>query len=253
MKIETVDHAAFSDIRLSVLTDPHLRDGIGTYKEKKLHLILKRYFIREAENREVPFRGYVCDGKTGDLITEIMTSTLHGLSDKLSAFLPDNRVNVVFPLIAEKRLYWIDPSSGETSGGKLSPRKDGLPRLLSELVYILGHLSSPNLTVTAVFIRADEYRVLDGRGPEKKIGAQKIDKIPAEIQKVVSFDLNTDIGLFLPDGLKDEFTRTDFGKAAKLSGRRLSGAMKVLERAGVIRDTGKSSRPKIYYAGPQRP
>lgn len=246
MKTIPVDSAAFSDVCRSVFADPHMRDGIGTYKEKKLHLILKKYFIRSAENREVPFRGFVCDGKEGDVVTEIMTNSLSGMGEKLRAFLPDHRVNVVFPLIVEKTLVWIDPQTGGMSKGRISPRRDGLSRLLSEAVYILDCLKSPNLTLTAVSIKAEEYRIRNGRGKEKKIGAEKLDRIPTEIISVTEYSTCEDMALFLPDGLPERFTRNDVAKATGFSGRRLSGAIKTLEKTGIISDAGLGNRPRYF-------
>ena len=243
MKNIQVDAAAFSDLCRSVLADPHLRDGIGTYKEKKLHLILKEYFVRSAADREVPFRGFVCDGKEGNVITEIMTGSLAGMGDKLRAFLPDHKVNIIFPLIVEKTLVWIEPDTGATSRGRISPRRDGLPRLLSETVYILDHLSSSNLTLTAVFLKVDEFRLRNGRGKEKKIGAEKIDRIPTELVSVAEYRPCEDMALFLPDGLPDRFTRYDVSKATGFSGRRLSGT---LERTGVIVDAGLGKKPRYF-------
>ncbi len=246
MKNIQVDAAAFSDLRRSVLSDPHLRDGIGTYKEKKLHLILKEYFVRSAENREVPFRGFVCDGKEGDVITEVMTGSLSGMGEKLKAFLPDHRVNIIFPLIAEKTLVWIDPETGDSTKGRISPRRDGISRLLSETVYILDWLSSPNLTLTAVSLRAEEFRLLNGRGKEKKIGAEKLDRVPSEILSVTEYYPREDMALLLPEGLPDRFTRNDVAGATGFSGRRLSGVVKALVATGVISDAGLGNRPRYY-------
>ncbi|MBQ7475239.1 MAG: hypothetical protein IJS78_04895 [Clostridia bacterium] len=251
MKYETVDSAAFSGIRLSVLSDPHLREGIGTYKEKKLHLILKRYFVRSEDALEVPFRGFVCDGKEGDLITEVMTTSLSGMDGKLAAFLPDCRVNIIFPLTVEDRVIWIDPLTGETTPGRRSPKKENLNRLLSELVFILDRLSSPNLTVSAVYIAADDYRILNGRGADRKIKAEKAERVPTEIRSIVSYDTASDMKLFLPEGLPVKFTRADFSRATRLTGRRLWGAIKVLVETGVIRDSGEGRKPIFYERVPE--
>lgn len=246
MKTIPIDAAAFSLICRSVLSDPHLRDGIGTYKEKKLHLILKEYFVRSSEDREVPFRGFICDGKEGEVITEVMTGSLSGMREKLGTFLPDHRVNVIFPLIAEKTLVWIDPETGETSRGRISPRKDALSRLLSETVYILDYLDSPNLTLTAVTLKADEFRIKNGRGKDKKIKAEKVDRIPTELIAVTEYYPASDMALFLPDGLPERFTRDDVSKATGFKGRRLSGAVKALVKTGVIVDTESGGRPRYY-------
>ena len=241
-----VDFAAFSDLCVSALRDPHTRDGIGTYKEKKLHLILKEYFVRSPDEREVPFRGFVCDGKNSDGITEVMTGSLSGMKDKLSAFLPDNRVNVIFPIISEKTLFWIDPETGGTAAGRISPRHDGIERLLSELIYVLDYLDSPNFYLTAVYLKADEFRIRNGRGKEKKIGAEKYEIIPSEIISIIGFRPLDDMRFFLPEGLPDFFSRKDFSRVTGLTGRRIWGALKTLEETGVIVDAKPGSRPRCF-------
>lgn len=246
LKTIPIDRAAFSAIRDSVIFDPHARAGIGTYKEKKLHLFLKKYFVPDESKTEIPFRGFICDGKDDDRITEIMTVSLSGLNGKLAAFLPDHRVNIVFPLITEKRLIWVDPETGESTSGRISPRKDRESLLLAEFCSIIDHLSSRNLFVTAVKMKVDEYRLLNGRGPAGKIGAEKLYKIPSEFISVTEYKPEKDIGLFFPESLTGKFTRNEFATAARLKGRKLSSAIKVLERTGVIVDTNEGNRPRYF-------
>ncbi|MBR3639406.1 MAG: hypothetical protein IKN50_02240, partial [Clostridia bacterium] len=107
-------------------------------------------------------------------------------------------------------------------------------------------LSSPNLTLTAVSLKADEFRLRNGRGKEKKIGAEKLDRIPTELISVVEYRPCEDMALFLPSGLPDKFTRDDVSKATGFSGRRLSGTVKALENTGVIVEVGPGKRPRYF-------
>ena len=239
-------NAAFSRICREVVSDGHERYNIGTYKEKKLHLILKTFFEPDTSFHEVPFGGFVCDVKRGDLITEVQTTGLRTMGRKLAAFLPECRVRIVFPVITEKRIVWVDPADGSVSEGKRSPKKENGFRLLSELLYISDYLTDENLSVTAVYLKADEYRLLNGWSRDRKKGAEKLQTIPTELVGIEEYSPGVDVSLFLEKIPAGSFTRAEFSRLTGLRGRALWSALKVLCLAGAIADSGESRRPVIY-------
>ena len=220
--------------------------GIGTYKEKSLHYILKSFFESDTDYHEVAYRGYVADVKRDDFITEIQTSTLRGMKGKLDAFLPDCDVRIVFPISTERRIVWIDPKTGDATRSSRPAAGDTVYDLLSELVYIVEYLAVTGLTVTAVFLKTDDYRLLDGYGKYKKMRATKLDRVPTELIEVRDFVFPRDLASFVPETLPEEFGRLDFGRAAHLGGRALWGALKVLEETGVLIRAGKDGNRIIY-------
>ena len=74
------------------------KSGIGTLGEKTVHAILKNMYEPDDNYQEVAIEGYVADICNNDGIIEIQTRQLNKLRDKLSVFLQDYHVTVVYPL-----------------------------------------------------------------------------------------------------------------------------------------------------------
>ena len=246
MKINETENAAFSRVCREVVSEGHERYNIGTYKEKKLHLILKKYFEPDARFHEVPYGGYICDVKRDDLITEVQTTGLRTMSRKLAAFLPECRVRIVFPIITEKRIFWVDPADGTVSEGKKSPKKENGFKLLSEMLYISDYLSDENLTVTAVYIRADEYRMLNGWSRDRKRGSHRFDTIPVQLRGELILERPEDYMQLVPEDLPEPFTAADFATAAGIPRALASTVMLLLTETGTVLRVGKQGRAWLY-------
>ena len=128
-----LSRARFYRVVTEAAEEEHRRGGIGTYREKKLHLILKNYFEEDPACQEVPTAGFIADVRRGDEITEIETAGFSGLCPKLAAYLPDYRVRLVHPLAGKKYVSWIDPETAEISPRRLSPKKESAYDLLFEM------------------------------------------------------------------------------------------------------------------------
>ena len=85
-------------------TSAHERTGIGTYMEKRLHIVLKRYTDDDPTHHEFPLLGYVADIFDGDTITEIQTGSLRPLNKKIKCYIDNTDYNVVVvcPIAKEK-------------------------------------------------------------------------------------------------------------------------------------------------------
>jgi hypothetical protein len=98
-----------------------------------------------------------------------------------------------------------------------------------------------------VFIDADEYRLLDGYGADKKIKATKIDKIPKELLDIVTIDSREAVGnFFMPPELPYEFRAKEFEKATGLRKKGVSAGLRALESFGII-EREKLSEHKVVY------
>jgi hypothetical protein len=120
----TKDETAVNEVRFAraldeYLGNEHKRYNIGTLCEGTLHMVLKYFICPDMAYHEVPVGGYIADVLQGDVITEIQTRGFRNLRDKLEAFLPLYKVNVVYPIAYVKRICKIDKNSGEIS----KPRK----------------------------------------------------------------------------------------------------------------------------------
>ena len=95
-------------------------------------------------------------------------------------------------------------------------------------------------------LSTEEYRLLDGYGPQKKIRATKTDKAPIELLDLITIRKPDDYKQLIPDGLPEEFTSDIFAKKAGI-GRSLAGtALNILYEMEVVKRIGKQGNAYIY-------
>ncbi len=220
--------------------------GIGTYKEKSLHRILKYYFEPDWSYHEIPYCGFVADIKRGESVTEIQTRSLARMEEKLSAFLRESQVRIVFPIETDRCIVWIDPDTGSVVRRVKSPKHENKYSLLAQLIYVLNYIPDDKLTVTAVYISTDEYRMLDGIGKDRKKRSTKLERIPTDIFGVSDYRTLEDFFELAPESAPPIFTRNDFSSLTGLRGRDLWAGLKVLERLGVISRVSSPDRKNRY-------
>ncbi len=223
-------------------------EGIGTLNEKRIHLVLKDYFDPDKAHHEIPYLGFVADIKNDDGIIEIQTGALNPLFRKLAAFLPENRVTLVHPLMQKKTVSWIDPKTGDISPRHNSPLHETAIDGLIELYNIRSHLASPNLHIRFPLIEVDEYRMRDGWGSGGKRGSHRYDRIPIQLFDMVTIDSRDDYKrLYVPAELSGvEFTTTDYQRAVKLDKKSAYYAVAALTEAKVLLRCGKKEKSILY-------
>ena len=241
-----INKARFYKIVYDTTFDEHERFNIGTYREKKLHIMMKRYFEENEDYHEVPTCGFIADIRRGDEITEIETSGFTGLKPKLEAYFPDYRVTLVHPLVGRKYVSWIDPETREFSPRKRSPKKEGGYELLFEMVYILPFVAEKKLTVLGPVLEMDEYRLLDGWSRDRKRGSHRFERVPTDLLDMIELSTDEDYRRYLPDTLGERFTAKDFRTAAHLADYPARAILKVFAARGVIAEAGKEGRSMTY-------
>lgn len=246
LNVMEVNKALFYKIVYDTTLDTHLRYNIGTYKEKKLHVMMKRYFEENAEYHEVPINGYIADVCRDGVITEIQTGGFSGLKPKLAAYLNDYKVRLVYPLAYAKYVSWIDPTDGSITSRKRSPKKETMYTALFEMVRILPYVKNDNLTVVVPFLEVDEYRLLDGWSRDRKRGSHRYERIPTELFKIEEIYTDADYARYIPDSCETNFTRADFAKATHISLRDAGGILNVYIERGLIVQTGKRGNAHLY-------
>jgi len=240
------NRAKFYNIIYNTTFDEHERYNIGTYKEKKLHIILKKYFEDDPAYHEIKVNGFIADVCRDGEITEIETSGFSGLGPKLEAYLPEYRVNLVYPLAAKKYVSWIDPETSEISPRKASPKKAAVCDTMFELVRILPYVSHENLTVVAPLMEIDEYRMLDGWSKDRKRGSNRYERVPVDLIDIVTLHTDDDYRAQIPESLPERFTAKEFCKAIRRDERIGRGVMKVLETRGVLAKAEKQGRLQLW-------
>lgn len=234
--------------------------GIGTYKEKSLHLVMKFFVCDDWSCHEIkifpetPDKSgaresfYIADVLSDCDIYEIQTGSLYPLEGKLKFYLEETSYNitVVCPLAARKWISWIDPHTSEIEKRNRSPKKEDGLDLLPKLFWLLPHLNNRRLTVHAPLLSIEEFRLKNGWGRQGKRGSECFERIPTELLGVLELSLPADYIKLLPPALPLAFTAKEFGIASRLKGRRLYDALKVLCEVGLIAPVGKSGRAMLY-------
>ena len=241
-----LNKARFYNIVCEDAETKHQRYNIGTYKEKELHIILKKYFEPDSAYHEIKTNGFIADIRKDNVITEIETSGFSGLKPKLNAYLPEYKVILVYPLAEVKYISWIDPETSEISQRKKSPKKVGIYDLLFEMVYILPYIKDKNLSFVSPRLEIDEYRLLCGWSKDRKRGSVKYERMPTDIFGFIEFCSDKDFLAAIPAVCEEGFTVREFATAAKIQLRRAYGVVKVLAERGVIFKDGKKGRADFY-------
>ncbi len=219
--------------------------GIGTLSEKTLHAAIKRYLEPHKENHEVKIGRFVADAVGEKGIYEIQTGSFTPLRPKLECLLDFTDVTVVYPLAAVKYLVWIDPQTGETQTRK-SPKRCKPIDAFYELIKIKYTLDNPHFHLKLMMLEIYEQRLADGYGRDGKKGSHRIERMPTELLDEIDISTPQEFDMFIPDGLNEKFTITEFSKAARVKyelAQRVISVLCYLER---LSECGKRDREKLF-------
>lgn len=248
-----------------------VQNSIGTYKEKRLHIALKRfccddplcYEVKvEPENKPRDIgekeegakhkrrRGsYIADIKCDGHIYEIQTASLYPLKDKIAFYLQhtENYVTVVHPLASVKWVSWIDPESGSISKRHKSPKKEDVRAIARDLYSLAELLGHPRLEIVLPMIEVEEYRNLDGWGNSGKRGSTRYERFPLHLIDLVTLSSKQDYeDCFLPKSLPDRFTAAEYAKASGIRGIATYSALSALCTLGSLRKGEKVGKSYVY-------
>ena len=212
--------------------------GIGTLAEKRLHVILKRFLCENADYHEVgvPDTRYVSDVRIGNEIFEVQTGAFYPMQKKILHYLAhtDCTVTVVHPIAVKKWVTWIDPKTGDMTDRKKSPQKGRPEDLLAELYGLLPALGNPRLHFRLLLIEAEDFRLLSGRRKNRKLGAQKYERIPLALLDDLTLSRPCDFAFMIPDALPAHFTVKQFSELTRIRGRDAYSAVRALCAIGLF-------------------
>ena len=241
-----MDRERFSEICLHHRERVNERVGIGTLGEKTLHAIVKDYFEPEHAFQEVKINGYFADIARESEIFEVQTRALYRLAPKISTFIVENRVTVVYPISLSKKIFWMDPETGECLSQRKSSKKGKEIDVLPELYGLRDFLLRDGFRVCLLLMDVNEYRIPDGQGKDRKKRATKLDRYPTDLLDEIYLEKAEDYRRFLPDNLPLEFSSADFRIAAKCDLYTARVSLNVLAKIGLIKEIGKKGRQKLY-------
>lgn len=243
---EYEDYEAFVNAKDKIIGKAHNNKGIGTLSEKTLHAVLKLYYEPDEDKHEVAMSGYYADVYNDKGIIEIQTRQLNKLRDKLSVFLQDYHVTVVYPLPFNKWLSWVNLDNGEVQGRRKSPRHFTEYDAFYELYKIKSYLKNPNLSINLVLMDMEEYKLLNGWSYDKKRGSTRYDRVPVGIRRIVKFDRREDYMQLVPADLKEDFTVKDFAMAAGVSVEASRYTLNILNYLEIVKRTGRVKNGYVY-------
>ena len=222
--------------------------GIGTLGERTLHAALKYALEPDETYHEVKTEGFVADIARPGGIVEVQTGSFYPLQKKLSVFLRQGAVTVVYPIAAVKWIIWVDPETGELSAPHKSPRPQRVTDVLWQLYWLRGLLTSPeaeNLTVRVLSLEMREYRLQNGWGNDGKRGSQRCERVPDAVLDETVLDGPQAVARLLPQ-LPEPFTAAQLGRALRLSKLRTSNVLTLLQQLGLVQRVGKQKNAYLY-------
>lgn len=222
------------------------KTSIGTYGEKSVHAILKRYFQPDTSFHEQPVAGFIADVCFGDEIYEIQTAHFYSLRKKLDAFLQEYQVTVVYPIPYVKWICWTNPDTGEVVERRKSPKKGRVQYIFPELYRLRTYLQHPKLRFCIMLLDMEECRLLDGYGEQRKKHGTKHDRIPLRLEKELWLRQPSDYRQLLPERLPKEFTAKEFAKAAGVPLKTAQTGLLILTELDIIKRIGKVSHSYLY-------
>lgn len=223
----------------------YVRDSIGVLGEKTMHAVLKDFMEPDSAFHEKKVCGFFADICRGDRIVEIQTRSLDRLTRKLSAFLEEKHVTVVYPIPATKHLAWIQ-EDGSVTPLRRVPKKGSFFDAGRELERILPYLAHPNLSVLLLLVDMEEYRLQNGWGKDKKRGAVRHDRIPIALADHLTLAGKESFTALVPPALPSPFTRKEFRKAIKGGPKNSLSLLRVLCEMGVVVQKGKRGNALLY-------
>ncbi len=246
MPVSEYNKELFLDACNKIVQNGNNQNGIGTLKEKTLHAVLKNFYEPDTSRQEVKVGRFVADIKKDNEIIEIQTRSFNNMRKKLAQFLELYHVTIVYPIIYNKWLYWINEETGEISPGRKSPKHGSFYDAFYELYKIKPYLASPNLDICLTLVDAKEYRILNGYGKDHKKGSTRYDRIPVALVDELCIKNQSGYLSLLPVNLPGKFSVKDYAKQAHINNRYAQLAINIFKYIGIIEQSGKDGRSYLY-------
>lgn len=244
--LDTVDKDLFTEACQQMIGALQGQSGIGTYKEKTVHSVLKYYYAPDPSYHEVRIGPYVADICIDGEIFEIQTRNFNKMRDKLTYFLKEHDVTIVYPVAHTKWLSWLDMETGELTPKRKSPKTGTCYDIIPELYKIKMFVRDPRLHFIICLIDVEETRYLNGWSRDRKRGSSRMDGIPIGIFDEVRIDTDLDYMQFIPASLPDGFTSKELAKAARIPQKKASVLLNVLNETGIVRRCSKKGNSYLY-------
>ena len=240
------DKERFSEACRALCGEVPSRKKIGVLSEKTLHSVIKRFIEPNEALQEVKVGNHYSDIKNDDGIFEVQTRSFNKLRAKLTSYLETEKVTVVYPIPAVKRLIWIDTQTGELTTPRKSPKRGSYFDAFPELYKLDMLIANDTLRVLLLLIDMDEYRYLNGWSADGKKGSTRHERYPIELVDSLLLATKEDYEGLLPSDLCSPFTSKEFASAARIRTRIAQTVLTVLSKRGAVQCVGKKGRLNLY-------
>ncbi|MBE6846594.1 MAG: hypothetical protein E7503_00455 [Ruminococcus sp.] len=219
--------------------------GIGTLRERTLHLALKYYFAPDPLTHEQSVGGFVADAVTEDGVIEVQTRSFIRLKEKLRAFLEVCPVTVVHPIAAPRWVVWVD-ENGVVQSRRRSPKKESVYTVLSEIYSLRELIGHPGLRFALCSVEVEQYRCMNGYGKQKKIRGEHIDRVPIALHGIQMLETPVDYLGLLPCTLPDTFVAAEAAAGCSCGETEARMLLNLLERLGMTEKIGKRQKCNLW-------
>lgn len=223
-------------------------DIIGTLNEKGIHRQIKQLLEDDKTKQEVRICGYIADIVNDNGIFEIQSAHFDKLRDKLEVYLDNTNldITIVYPIQSLKHILWMDPLTHSIISQSKSTKKPSPLDIFKELYKIIDIIDTTRIHFKLVLIQSEEYKLLDGYGPNRKNKATKLNNKLIKILSVIDLDSYKDLIKLLPSNLPLPFTTGDIYRLTKADSKAASLTCTVCNRLGLIK-RGKRKGRYITY------
>ena len=224
------------------------RAGINLYSEYSLHEQLKAYLAKPGDRLEALVEGKVIDlVRTDGELVEVQTGHVGQLKPKvLNLAAKGYKVRVVYPVSTERELRRLDPSTGEILSIRKSPKRGDEYSFFDELVYAPELIAAHNVIFETLLVKTAETKTRDGKGSWWRRGDSTIDKELIAVLSSRTFHTKAQWLALIPKRLPPPWTSAALGAGLGISTDRARKILYCLCRAGLIAETAKDGRRKIY-------
>lgn len=213
--------------------------------EKTLHEQLKKLYAMENGKVETVLGDYRVDVVRGDLLIEIQTRSFSSIRDKLRKLIKNHRVRLVHPVPYMKWIVRLDRDEKQVSRRK-SPKRGRVEEVFRELIYMPDILSDPNFELEVALVNMEEFLIDDGKGSWRRRRWSIHDRRMLSLHEHHLYKTPRDFLKLLPESLPDEFTTRILAKESKLRINLVQKMVYCLRKMGVLEQTGKKGRAKLY-------
>ncbi len=232
--------------REDIIMYMHDGDSIGTYNEKRLHRIFKRYVCDDANAYEVKIGKFVADIVAENEIIEIQTGSFRSLEGKIKYYLQntDMTVRVLHPLICQKTIIRADKQSGEIASVRRSPKKASPLSAMANMFYLADVAKNPKFELCIAGVCVEEYRFSEAMRYRKK-GRYDNDVRPTSLCSLCVLKSVEDYCALLPSELPNSFSAEEFSRLTHLRRRALYSVLNFYVKLGVL-EIHPDNRKNIY-------